>query len=364
MDQPTDTENINKRAHKGRGAVTNDTGRFEQTTTVVVDDGWAIEAPNAVAPKTTIGRDTSRTVISRNQSPDVPFDRSINPYRGCEHGCVYCFARPTHAYLGLSPGLDFETRLFAKHDAAEQLAVELRRPNYLPDEIALGANTDPYQPIERDLQITRKVLEVLRDFGHPVVIVTKSALVVRDLDILTDMAARGLVKVAVSITSLDRDLSRRMEPRAPAPHRRLETVRALATAGVPTHVLMAPIVPAINDWEIERLLEAASEAGAGGAGYVLLRLPNEIKALMGDWLVEHYPDRAERVLSLVRQTRGGKLYRSNWGERRLGTGPVADLIAQRFKLARKRYGLTDRGPDLRLDRFKPPPAPGDQLALL
>lgn len=364
MDQPTDTENINKRAHKGRGAVTNDTGRFEQTTTVLVDDGWAIEAPNAAAPKTTIGRDTSRTVISRNQSPDVPFDRSINPYRGCEHGCVYCFARPTHAYLGLSPGLDFETRLFAKHDAAEQLAVELRRPNYLPDEIALGANTDPYQPIERDLQITRKVLEVLRDFGHPVVIVTKSALVVRDLDILTDMAARGLVKVAVSITSLDRDLSRHMEPRAPAPHRRLEAVRALVTAGVPIHVLMAPIVPAINDWEIERLLEAASEAGAGGAGYVLLRLPNEIKDLMGDWLVEHYPDRVERVLSLVRQTRGGKLYRSNWGERRLGTGPVTDLIAQRFKLARKRYGLTDRGPDLRLDRFKPRPAPGDQLALL
>ncbi len=357
------------RARKGRGAVSNATGRFETEERIETLDGWpGGDGAGEDRPplRTTVTADSSRTVIARNESPDLSFDRSINPYRGCEHGCVYCFARPTHAFLGLSPGLDFETRLFAKPDAAALLEKELRAPGYRPAPIALGTNTDPYQPVERRLRVTRSVLEVLDRFEHPVGIVTKSALVARDLDILVPMARRGLAAVAVSVTTLDPELSRRLEPRAPAPARRLETVRALAEAGVPARVLVAPIIPAINDSEIEAILEAVAEAGARGAGYVMLRLPLEIAGLFREWLDEHYPDRAERVISLVRQTRGGRLYRARWGERMRGTGPWAELVARRFALARRRLGLDreERGAGLDRSRFRPPPARGDQLSLL
>lgn len=359
----TDGDALPDRARKGRGAVSNRSGRFERESRVAVDDGWG---PDDDPPplRTTVGVDSSRSVIARNSSPDVPFDRSINPYRGCEHGCVYCFARPTHAYLGLSPGLDFETRLFAKPEAAGLLAAELRKPGYRPALIALGTATDPYQPIERERGLTRAVLEVLSAFGHPVGIVTKSALVLRDLDILAEMAARNLAQVAISITTLDRDLARHMEPRASTPARRLAAVEALTKAGVPVHVLMAPIVPAVNDPEIEAVIEAAARAGARGASFVLLRLPHEIKDLVGEWLAAHYPDRARRVLSLVRQTRGGALYRATWGERMRGTGPYADLVERRFSAALKRFGLSRKPVEMDLTQFRPPPAKGDQLSLL
>jgi DNA repair photolyase len=350
-------------ARKGRGAVSNATGRYETLARIRTDDGWA-DDDDPPPLRTTVGVDSSRTIIARNSSPDIPFDRSINPYRGCEHGCVYCFARPTHAHLGLSPGLDFETRLFAKPEAAALLDAELRKPGYAPAVMALGSNTDPYQPIERERRITRSVIQVLSDFNHPLGIVTKSTLVLRDLDILADMARRNLVRVAVSITTLDRELARRMEPRAPTPARRLAAVEGLAQAGVPVHVLMAPVIPAVNDPEIEAVVAASAKAGALGVGHVLLRLPLEIKDLVGEWLAEHYPDRAARVLSLVRQTRGGALYRSTWGERMRGIGPYADLVARRFEMARKRNGLTKELAPLDTTRFRPPPRPGDQLSLL
>ena len=310
-------------------------------------------------------------MISRNSSPDVPFDRSINPYRGCEHGCVYCFARPTHAYLGLSPGLDFETRLFAKPDAARLLGAELNKPGYRPRPIMLGANTDPYQPIERRRRITRGILEVLAEFRHPVAIATKSALVARDLDILKPMARRRLVSVGLSITSLDPQLARLMEPRASTPSRRLTAVRALSEAGVPVAVmtapLTAPLIPFVNDHELEHILEAAAAAGASGANYVLLRLPLELKELFGEWLAAHFPNRAARVLGRMRDCRDGQLYVSDWGTRMKGSGEYSKLLAQRFALACRRLGLTHGSPAARpLDcsQFRIPPRPGDQMSLL
>jgi len=352
------------RARKGRGAVGNATGRFESQVRIATDDGWGLADEEPAPLRTTLGVDSTRKIITRNQSPDVPFDRSINPYKGCEHGCVYCFARPTHAYLGHSPGLDFESKLYWKPNAPDLLEAELRHPKYSCATLALGANTDPYQPVERERRLTRRILEVLADYRHPVGIVTKSNLILRDLDILAPMASEGLVRVAVSVTTLDRTLARRMEPRAPTPGKRVDAIRELAAAGVPATVLNAPILPALNDHEIEKVLEAAAEAGAGAAGYVLLRLPLEIKDLFADWLETHYPDRAARVMSLVRQTRGGKMYQPEWGKRQLGTGAYAEQIAKRFKLACRRYRLHHGHPPLDETRVRRPPSAGDQLSLL
>jgi DNA repair photolyase len=332
------------RPQKGRGAVSNRSGRYEAYQHVATFDGWEQGAPEVDEgrPQTSVTRDSSRRVIARNQSPDVPFDRSINPYRGCEHGCIYCFARPTHAWLGLSPGLDFETRLFAKPDAADLLRAELARPRYRPATLALGTATDPYQPVERRLEITRSLLAVLKETRHPVAIVTKSPLVTRDLDLLVPMAEMGVVRVLVSVTTLDGALARRLEPRAAAPGRRLAAIAALAEAGVPVGVLAAPMIPALNDAELERILEVAAKAGARTAGYVLLRLPLEIKELFEEWLDAHYPDRKAKVLKLVRETRGGQLYESGWGLRMRGRGVYAELLEKRFRAACKRSGL-DRG---------------------
>lgn len=357
-------EALADRARKGRGAVGNPTGRFEPEVRVATDDGWGLGDDELAPLRTTLGVDSARKIITRNQSPDVPFDRSINPYKGCEHGCIYCFARPTHAYLGHSPGLDFETKLYWKPNAPALLEAELRDPKYHAATLALGANTDPYQPIERERKLTRRILEVLADYRHPVGIVTKSNLVLRDLDILAPMAAEGILRVAISVTTLDRGLARRMEPRAPTPARRLEAIRELSAAGVPVTALAAPILPALNDHEIENILEAAAEAGAGAAGYVLLRLPHEIKDLFADWLAAHYPDRADRVMSLVRQTRGGRLYQTEWGKRQTGTGAYADQIAKRFKLACRRHGLHRGHPPVNEASFRRPPRAGDQMELI
>lgn len=347
----------------GRGAVTNASGRFEKRQVEAFDDGWS--EPEELPPfrtQTTLERAVS--IITRNESPDIPFDRSINPYRGCEHGCSYCYARPSHAYLGLSPGLDFESRLFAKPNAAELLERELAAPKYQPREIALGANTDPYQPIERQYRITRAILEVLSRVDHPVTIVTKSALVTRDIDLLAPMAAKGLARVALSITTLDGKLARAMEPRASTPRKRLEALRMLTEAGIPTAVLTAPIIPAINDHEIETLLEAAADAGASEAHYVLLRLPLELRELFREWLLTHYPGKLRHVLSIIQSTRGGADYSSKFGERQVGTGVFAELIAKRFRLASERFGLKRRGGSkLRTDLFKPPVLPGGQMSL-
>ena len=348
---------------KGRGATTNRTGRFERETTEAFDDGWT---PDEELPplRTIVGVDASRTIITKNDSPDIPFDRSINPYRGCEHGCIYCFARPSHAYLGYSPGLDFETRIFCKPTAAELLTEELRHPRYRCAMIAMGTNTDPYQPTERTHRITRRILEVLASCDHPVGIVTKSALVLRDLDILAPMAAKRLASVFVSVTTLDRGLARRLEPRAATPARRLETIAALNAAGVPTGVLVAPVIPGLTDSEIERILESAQEAGARRAGYVLLRLPLEIKELFSEWLEVHVPLKAKRVLQLVRETRGGALYDATFGRRQTGTGPIAELIAKRFALTTSRRGFDTQRFTHDTSHFRPPPRSGDQLLLL
>jgi DNA repair photolyase len=292
---------------------------------------------------TSLTEDRAKSALSYNESPDLGFDRSINPYRGCEHGCVYCYARPSHAYLGLSPGLDFETRLMFKPDIAGLLEKELRKPGYQPRPIALGANTDPYQPVERQLGLTRAVLEVLDRFSHPVTIVTKSAGVLRDTDILQRLASRNLVRVCLSVTTLDPGLARIMEPRAATPARRLQAIRELTAAGVPTAILAAPMIPAVNDMELEKLLEQGAAAGATSAGYVLLRLPLEIKQIFEEWLARHMPDRAARVLSLIRQTRGGALYDSRFGQRQTGSGPYAELLARRFAVAIRRLGLEKRG---------------------
>jgi DNA repair photolyase len=357
------------KARKGRGAIANPSGRFDAESRVTIDDGWAPTVPpspdDELPPlRTTVTVDSSRTVIARNDSPDVPFSQSINPYRGCEHGCIYCYARPSHGYLGLSTGLDFETKLFAKPDAAKLLDAELRRPGYKVSAIALGTNTDPYQPVEREMKITRGILETLQAFQHPFTIVTKSALVTRDLDIIGPMAAKRLCKVFVSVTTLDRDLARRMEPRASTPSRRLDAIRQLAEAGVPTGVMSAPMIPGLTDSEMESILEEARKAGARSAGYTVLRLPFEIKDLFTEWLMEHEPYKAKHVLSLVRQMRDGKLNDPEFGSRMRGTGPYAELIGKRFRLACARLGLNKNDWSLDLTRFRPPPQAGDQLSLL
>jgi len=358
-------------ARKGRGAVVNPPIRYESTRTEAWDDGWGtLEAAFADLPPlpTELTQESARRALSWNDSPDLGFDRSLNPYRGCEHGCVYCYARPAHAYVGMSPGLDFETRLMFKPDLPELLAKELSRPGYVAKPVALGANTDPYQPVERTQGITRRTLEVLERFGHPVTIVTKGAGVLRDLDILQRLAARNLVHVCLSVTTLDSRLARVMEPRAASPLRRLEVIGALAKAGVPAGVMAAPMIPGLNDAEMERILEAAARAGATRAGYVLLRLPLEIKAMFEAWLERHHPQRAARVLALVRETRGGQLYDSRFGARHTGTGPYAALLAQRFGLALKRLGLAGReggmGAALDCTQFRAPEAAPRQLALL
>jgi DNA repair photolyase len=347
---------------RGRGTVSNATGRYEPLARVAFDDGW--EGLEELPPfKTTVIADSTRKIITRNDSPDISFDRSINPYRGCEHGCVYCFARPTHAYLGMSPGLDFESKLFMKPNAPELLERELSAPGYEPKTIAIGTNTDPYQPIERQYKIMRRILEVLEQAGHPVGIVTKSALVLRDLDILARMAKRNLVKVALSVTTLDPKLARVMEPRAATPSRRLDTLQQLTKAGVPTSVMVAPVIPAINDAEIERILEAAVANGVRHAGYVLLRLPLEIRDLFSEWLKENFPDRHDHVFKLVRDTRGGKDYDSTWGKRQTGTGPVAWMIGRRFEVACERLGINASKRPLTTEHFHPLKPASKQLDL-
>ena len=350
---------------RGRGATANPGGRYEPIQRESFDDGWEGGQDDDWGFETEVTIEKPRTIITRNDSPDIGFDRSVNPYRGCEHGCVYCFARPTHAYQGLSPGLDFETKLFAKPNAAELLKKELAAPGYEPRMIAIGTNTDPYQPIEKSYRITRQVLEVLEAANHPVGIVTKSALVTRDIDILARMAERGLAKVAISVTTLDPKLARRMEPRAATPTRRLSTIRQLTEAGIPVSVLVAPIVPAINDHEIEGILRACYAAGAREAGYVLLRLPHELKGIVRDWLAENYPDRMKHVLSLVEDTRGGegKLYDSAFGQRQTGVGPYAWMIGRRFETAAQRLGFNTERTRLRNDLFRRPVEQAAQLAL-
>lgn len=372
---------IPDRPKKGRGAVSNASGRYEPFTRVAIDDGWSDPAGPIGAegfgeppapppgPPTEVTWDATRSIITRNASPDVPFDRSINPYRGCEHGCIYCFARPTHAWLGYSPGLDFETKILAKPEAAALLRKELARKAYRPEPIALGTNTDPYQPVERRLGITRAILEVLKETRHPFTIVTKSNLVLRDLDILAPMARENLARVMISLTTLDRQLSRAMEPRAPTPERRLEALRTLNAAGVPAGVLTAPMIPAINDMELEALLEAAVRAGARHAGYVLLRLPLEIKELFAEWLEAHFPERKAKVLKLVRDTREGGLYQSEFGLRQRGSGVYADLLRSRFKQAERRLGLNRGLAPLDVTQFQAPrdaakEADSRQLSLL
>ena len=371
--EPLPYETLRDRPRKGRGALSNRAGRFERLATERIDDGWgqplrpAPDAPATDTPApdadrdddadelpplaTTVTPDTSRTVIARNESPDIGFDRSINPYRGCEHGCVYCFARPSHAYLGLSPGLDFETQLFAKPDAAALLRRELASPRYVPAPIAMGTNTDPYQPVERRLTITRQILEVLAEHRHPVSIVTKSATVCRDIDILAPMAAEGLASVALSVTTCDAGLARVMEPHAASPQRRLDAIEKLSRAGIPTTVMVAPVVPGLTDHEMEAILIRARDAGARHAGYIVLRLPRELRDIFSEWLDTHAPQRKRRILNRIRELRGGDLYRPEFGTRMTGTGPAADLLATRFRLASRRLGYAAR-PTLDTRRFR------------
>ena len=353
---------VDRDRRRGRGTASNASGCYEPLARVAFDDGW--QGLEQLPPfKTTVTIDTTRKIITHNDSPDISFDRSINPYRGCEHGCVYSFARPTHAYLGLSPGLDFESKLFMKPNAPELLERELSAPDYSPKTIAIGTNTDPYQPIERRYQIMRRILEVLDRAGHPVGIVTKSALVLRDLDILTRMAKRDLVKVAISVTTLDLKLARVMEPRASTPPRRLGALRELVKAGVPASALVAPIIPAINDAEIERILEAVAETGVRHAGYVLLRLPLELKDLFREWLIENFPDRYRHVINLIRETRGGKDYDSTFGKRQTGTGPIAWMIGRRFEVACERLGFNSTSVKMTTEHFRPPRPSAEQLDL-
>ena len=352
---------------RGRGAVSNAVGRYEKQTRVLLDDGWddgwRSEDGGPPPLRTEVILDATRSIIASNKSPDISFDQSINPYRGCEHGCIYCYARPSHAYLGMSPGTDFESRLFAKPNAAALLAKELSAPGYVPRVIAMGTNTDPYQPLEKKMRITRSILEVLRDFKNPVAIVTKSPLILRDIDILSDMAKMGLAKAALSVTTLDRKLARVMEPRAGTPTRRLQAIQGLSDAGIPVGVMFAPAIPALNDHEMEAVLSAAADSGARSAGYVLLRLPLEIKDLFREWLETNTPDRAKHVMALVRSMRGGKDYDSNWNSRMTGTGPYAQMMARRFHMAVKRLGLNLPNAPLATHKFKRPARAGDQLAL-
>src|ERR1700681_3760453 len=353
---------IGHQSFKGRGAASNPAVRFEATSREATHDGW-YEDEIVEHPAETVLPDRARSVITTNNSPDVGFDQSINPYRGCEHGCVYCFARPTHAFLGLSPGLDFESRLFAKPDAPALLEKELAAPDYEPRMIAIGTNTNPYQPIERDRKIMRGILEVLERAGHPVGIVTKSALVTRDIDILSRMAKRNLVKVALSVTTLDPKLARTMEPRASTPPKRLEAIRKLADAGIPATVMVAPVIPALNDSEIERILDAAAHAGVKEASYVLLRLPLEVRDLFREWLMANYPDRYRHIFTLIRDMRGGRDYDSQWGTRMKGTGPMAWMIGRRFEIACEKLGLNKRRSKLTTEHFARPKRSGQQLSL-
>ena len=352
---------IAEEARKGRGAGLNMASRYDRQTAERLEDGWHRD-PDAPI-RTMVQIDTSRTILARNQSPDVPFDRSINPYRGCEHGCIYCFARPTHAHLGLSPGLDFETRLLAKPNAASLLEQALARPGYMVKPIAIGTNTDPYQPIEKTWRIMREVLEVLWAHRHPVTVTTKGALVVRDADLLGRLARSGLVRVTISLTTLDNRLSRKMEPRAASPSRRIAAIRMLAQAGIPVIAGLAPVVPGLTDHEVENLLKATAEAGACHATYIALRLPQEVAPLFQEWLSREYPDRSGKVMGRVREMHGGKDYDSTWFRRMKGEGVHAKLIGRRFELACKQHKLERRPPELRTDLFRVPPRTGDQLTL-
>jgi len=348
----------------GRGAVSNPEGRFEKHRIEPFDDGWgSLELEETPPLETTVTTDSNRTILTENKSPDLPFELSINPYRGCEHGCIYCYARPSHSFLGLSPGLDFETRLYRKTHAADQLEKALRKPKYRVRPITLGANTDAYQPVEREHRITRELLEVLHAYRHPVAIITKGALVLRDLDLLSEMGQQGLARVIVSATTLDPQLARIMEPRAAAPHRRIEMIAALHEAGVPVSVNAAPMIPAINDMELERIIEAGAKAGADSAGYILVRLPNELAELFTEWLETHFPDRASHVLSLLGQMRDGRLNDPRFGFRMRGSGPYAELLSKRCRLSCRRLGLNQQRPKLRTDLFRLPPRVGDQLSL-
>ncbi|PWE34262.1 radical SAM protein [Maritimibacter sp. 55A14] len=346
----------------GRGATTNRSGRYEQLTHERADDGWELpwEAPPI---RTEIREERARSILTRNTSPDVPFDRSVNPYRGCEHGCIYCFARPSHAWLGLSPGLDFETRLIARPDAPELLDRTLRKPGYRPRPIAISTNTDPYQPAERDRGIMRALLEVLRDHNHPVTVATKGTLIERDADILGEMGRKGLAQAGISVTTLDPGLARRLEPRVPAPARRLAAIAALAEAGCPVRVMVSPVIPALTDHEAERILEAARDAGAQAASWIMLRLPLEVAPLFREWLAEHAPGRAARVMARVREMHGGRDYAADWHRRMRGDGPYAAIVAQRIRVAMARLGLKAELPPLDLAQFAPPPRAGDQLSL-
>ena len=348
---------------RGRGARSNASGRYEAFAREAFDDGWTDADAEPPRLGTTVLKDASRSIVATNNSPDISFDQSINPYRGCEHGCVYCFARPTHAFHGLSAGLDFESKLFFKPDGPALLMRELSRPSYVVRPIALGMNTDAYQPVERQVKLTRAFLEILSAHNHPVTLLTKSALIQRDIDLIAPMAEKGLARVGVSLTTLDPHLSRRLEPRAAAPHRRLQTIRALADAGIPVIAMTAPIIPALNEPEMERLLEAAAENGASSAGYVILRLPYELKDIVHEWLAEHYPDRAARIINLLRDMRGGQDYDSNWFERGRGRGTHARLIAQRFQKAVRRLRLDAPRPRLRTDLFRPPARENGQMQL-
>jgi DNA repair photolyase len=363
LDLPPDGDvAVEEERRRGRGATSNASGRYEPIARIKFDDGWQ-DLEELPAFKTTVTVDATRRIITKNDSPDISFDRSINPYRGCEHGCIYCFARPTHAYLGLSPGLDFESKLFVKPEAAKLLERELSDPKYTPRTIAIGTNTDPYQPIEKQHQVMRRILEVLDRYNHPVGIVTKSALVLRDIDILSRMAERRLAKVALSVTTLDPNLARVMEPRAATPARRLDTLAKLSAAGIPTSVMVAPVIPAINDAEIERILDAAAAVGVKEAGYVLLRLPLEVRDLFREWLIANFPDRYRHVFKLIRDTRGGKDYDSNWGDRMTGSGPIAWMIGRRFEAACEKLGLNKTRTKLSTEHFSPPKREAAQLTL-
>ncbi len=353
---------VSENRRRGRGSGINPSGRYETERRVAFDDGW--QTFEDLPPfKTEVQIERPRSIITRNTSPDISFDRSINPYRGCEHGCVYCFARPTHSYMGLSAGLDFEAKLFAKPDAPDLLERELARPGYQAQTIAIGTNTDPYQPVERKWRVMRRILEVLEAHGHPVAIVTKSAMVLRDIDILERMARRGLAKVALSVTTLDRALARSMEPRAATPQRRLEAIRSLSQSGIPTSVMVAPVIPGLNDHEMERILDSAAAAGASEAGFIILRLPAEVAPVFKEWLLSRYPDSYRHVMSLVRSMRGGKDYDADWGKRMTGSGPYAWQIGRRFEIAAARLGLNTRKQPLRSDLFVPAKPNADQLSL-
>ena len=346
----------------GRAALSNPSGRYERHETDLVDDGWDMEE-DLPPLRTEVSDERPRRVITRNTSPDISFDRSINPYRGCEHGCIYCFARPSHEWLGMSAGLDFETRLIAKPTAPELLERELRAKSYKPAVIAIGTNTDPYQPLEKERRIMRRVLEVLSEYRHPVAVVTKGTLIERDLDVLGEMGRAGLARVGISVTTLDATLARKMEPRVPSPERRLATIRRLTEAGCPVRVMVSPVVPALTDHEMEAILEAGAAAGAVAASWIMLRLPHGVSQLFRDWVETHYPDRAARVMGRVRDLHGGKDYDPEWGKRMTGEGLFAEMMKQRFAVATRRLGLAHELPELRTDLFQPPARAGDQLSL-